>query len=307
MVSKVLARHVATTLFSLFIGLATADAATIKVISDADSGPGTLRDSIQLAVSGDKITFSSKISTIVLTSQIVIDKDLSISGSDVTISGGQVTRIFAVTTGVAVDMKQLSLIDGLGVPSAGAIFNEGTLALKDMKFKNNTAPTSAGGAIDNRGTLSIDNCKFRLNTADSGGGAIINQGEVAIDIKNSTFTENSAPGTGGNGAAGGAIDNRGGVITIKNSTFSNNFGLDGGGAVFNNTNTYTVKNCTFTQNRTGPNGRGGAILNFGTFSLKNSSVTENAAGVAGGGIFNDGVLTLMNTDVKNNTPDDIAP
>jgi hypothetical protein len=58
-------------------------ASTLVVTSTSDSGPGTLRQAIAEAGSGDTITFAPALSsqTITLSSTLVIDKDLTIDGS----------------------------------------------------------------------------------------------------------------------------------------------------------------------------------------------------------------------------------
>ncbi|MGH9966445.1 MAG: hypothetical protein ACREBG_01230 [Pyrinomonadaceae bacterium] len=85
-------------------------AATLTVTSTADSGPGTLRQAILDAVSGDTITFSLPAnSTITLTSgQLLINKNLTINGPGAnlltvqrsTASGTPAFRIFAIDANI---------------------------------------------------------------------------------------------------------------------------------------------------------------------------------------------------------------
>src|SRR5436305_4164131 len=56
-------------------------AATITVTNTNDSGPGSLRQAIFNASSGDTITFAPSVTTVTLTSgELVIDKNLTITG-----------------------------------------------------------------------------------------------------------------------------------------------------------------------------------------------------------------------------------
>lgn len=82
-----------------------AQAATVSVTSTADSGSGSLRQAIADAAPGDTITFAlPNPSTITLTSELVIAKDLTIVGpgaAALTISGNNTTRAFFVNPGAA--------------------------------------------------------------------------------------------------------------------------------------------------------------------------------------------------------------
>lgn len=98
------------------------------------------------------------------------------------------------------------------------------------------SPGNYGGSVDNyHGTLVVRNCTFRGNVSLSGGGAIYNNGDWTADkarltIQNTTFADNSA-------WFGGAVVNDGerGYATadICNSTFSANTARGSGGALYN--------------------------------------------------------------------------
>ncbi len=95
--------------------------------------------------------------------------------------------------------------------------------------------------------------------------------------------------------------------------------LTGGGGIYNNADdggsaTLSLTNSTVENNTAAFNGfptgggAGGGIFNaFGTLTIGNSVVTNNLAGVPdpfafgdGGGILNDGVLTIINSTISNN-------
>jgi hypothetical protein len=46
---------------------------------------------------------------------------------------------------------------------------------------------------------------------------------------------------------------------------------------------------------------GGGLYNEGTLTLTNSTIRDNSAHYTGGGVFNDGTLTLLNSTVRSNT------
>jgi hypothetical protein len=72
----------------------------LTVTSDLDSGAGTLRQAIADVCAGGTITFNGDM-TILLASELALDKDLTIDGEThaVTVSGNNVTRVFNVTAG----------------------------------------------------------------------------------------------------------------------------------------------------------------------------------------------------------------
>ena len=72
--------------------------------------------------------------------------------------------------------------------------------------------------LTTRGTLTVTNSTFSGNSAGGSGGAIYNAG--TLTVTNSTFSGNSAPAA--RRRHGGAIFNDGGTLTVTNSTFSGN-------------------------------------------------------------------------------------
>ena len=90
-----------------------ANATTRTVTSLADSGTGTLRDTIAASAANDSIVFSVT-GTITLTSgELVIGRNLTITGptGGVTVSGNNASRVFNIQTGT-VNLSNLTLING---------------------------------------------------------------------------------------------------------------------------------------------------------------------------------------------------
>jgi hypothetical protein len=131
------------------------------------------------------------------------------------------------------------------------------------------------------------------NGRSANGGGIANAG--ALTVTNSTFSGNSAVGTG---ASGGGIDNNLGTVMITNSTFSGNSAFAGGG-IANDEGTLTVTNSTLSGNSAG--GGGGISNVLGTVTITNSTISGNSANF-GGGIANDeGTLTVTNSTLSGNS------
>lgn len=279
--------------------------ASVVVTSNADSGPGSLRQAIIDACPGATITFSGVVSPISLTSgQLTINKDLTIQGPGANLltvqrSSGSF-RIFNVTSGAAT-----ASISGLTV-SNGSTFSEGagirnaagTLTLTDCVLSGNVASTFGGGLYHQTGTLNVTGCTFLNNSLDNfhnGGAMHLNSGTV--NITNSTFTGNSAVNIGGaifaqnsstvnvngstfvgNSAARGAGIFNNGALRIVNSTFDGNTASGNGGGLNDEGGSATIVNCTFAGNSS--QGQGGGIYKHpfsGPVSLKNTIVALNSA------------------------------
>ena len=181
------------------------DAATLIVTNTNDSGIGSLRQAIADAVPGSTITFDPSLAgqTIPLTSQINIDKNLTIDGSglnaSVEISGSLGTRIFYISPNATVTLQSLVLKNGrcngscdLGGYSGGGIYiDKGTLTVTNSTISGNSAD-QGGGIYMNNGTLSVTNSIISGNSAPFGGGGIFNINNSDLTITNSTFSGNSA-------------------------------------------------------------------------------------------------------------------
>ena len=230
----------------------------------------------------------------------------------VTVSGGGLSRVFQVDSGVTASISGLTITAGNTVNNGGGLYNLGTTALSNCTVSGNSAST--GGGIDNEGALSVSNCTLNnneaLGTAAGGGfgGAIEDIASGTLTVSNSTFEDNKAIAVGANDpivsssyifAAGGAIDlNEAstGSATIGNSTFTGNEALGGspgasagGGALSNSSDvgaTMAVTNCTLMDNAAMGAAGGDGLTNFGSGQ--------------GGGINSIGALTVRNSTLVDN-------
>src|SRR3954447_4128353 len=105
----------------------SSSAAMITVTNTNDNGPGSLRQAITDAASGDTINFSV-IGTITLTTgQLVIDKNLGIKGpgaNQLLVSGNNASRVFYVDSGVTAALAGITIKDGNSYsdPGGGGIY-----------------------------------------------------------------------------------------------------------------------------------------------------------------------------------------
>jgi hypothetical protein len=250
-----------------------ADAATLTVTNNSNTGAGSLRNTVAAAAAGDTINFSATVQaqTITLTSPITpAVTPLTIQGNGgPTLTGN--TTLLTITAGRTLQLNELRIV-GANAPDAATttgfeggdgggnvVENSGTLRIADSLLANNTGgdggSAGVGGASEGGG---------------GGGGAVL-ASTGTLNIQRSTISGNvaggggSGPGRCGGGGGGGAVIASTGGLTIRDSTISANTGGNGG-----------------STNGAGRGGGGATIASTGTTTLTNSTMSANTAGSAGG-------------------------
>lgn len=195
----------AVLLLCLFI---TGPAFAAVVNSTADNGPGSLRDALSAASSGDTISFSLPTpSTITLTTgELSITKSVTIAGPGanallITNAGGRVFNLDTSAKTVVISGVHLTGQNRTG--DGGAIINNGGNLTLQYVLIDNSISSGEGGAIRNNFNGSTD---------------------YSLTIQNSTITGNSA-------SKEGAIYFIGCNLTIENSTIYANHATDSSGAI----------------------------------------------------------------------------
>ncbi len=189
------------------VGASSAWAATLTVTTLNDSDPGSLRQAILSAGSGDTIIFGVRGTITLTTGALTINKNLYIQGPGpkrLKISGNNASRVFVIQGG-PVTISGMTISDGLADADSlplpgmgGGILNLASLTLSDVVVSNNKALGDAGkspqnfpggafgGGVANFGTLTVDSSSFIDNQARGGEGGI--------------------GGNGGDGLGGGLYD-----------------------------------------------------------------------------------------------------
>ena len=190
---------------------------------------------------------------------VAINKDIVIDGKGHTIDAKNLGRIFSIGEGFAVTLTNATLINGKA-DKGGAIYNDGSLTLSDVKLSDNAAD-SYGGAVFNNGHLVVGNSVFDSNdivnrgsaSVDYGGAAIYNWYDGILTVSGSNFTNNIKNYKNGDCLVGAVATI--GDATISDSYFVNNSGRWGGaittsGALIagDDVNTLTVSGSTFKEN-----------------------------------------------------------
>jgi predicted outer membrane repeat protein len=260
--------------------------AILTVTNAANSGSGSLRETIAQAQSGDVIKFASTLAgkKITLTSgDISIGKNITIDGSGaqgLTISGNKASRAFSIERNLNVTVKNLSFVDGRAVNSNISLAEGGAIKVSDYS------------------TLTVENSTFKTNVAGRGGAIRVGYGG-SLTVRGSTFDGND--GTLANdGFSAGAIATYGaggptgkGKLVIENSTFLNNKGVNGG-AIYNLLGPVSIKNSVFKNNQSKK--EGGAIFTDGVsgsekddlggqITIEGSRFESNKAVGGGGALY----------------------
>lgn len=192
----------ALTLFVVLTALTPfSNAATLRVTSLADAGPGSLRQALAEAASDDRIEFDVVDVIRVTTPLVVAQAPLTIAGpgaDQLAIDGQGMTRVMQMPGdgGPSVSVVRISNLTftggfaGSGSSTNGGAIQDlnGFLALDNCVFFNNRA-TGRGGAIYSSRELRLNGCTFYDNEALKGGAAYH---EELSFVMNCTFSRNRA-------------------------------------------------------------------------------------------------------------------
>ena len=324
------------------LSFGSAAQASMTVSSTGDSGGCSLRSVIAAVEAGTSgacgtvesptTTINLPANTITLSSQLVVNQgNMAIVGNEnaptqTVISGGGHDRVMEVKSSATVKLVGLEITKGrahnaptpLNVYEAypgengGGILNKGSLTLEHSLVTENMSGIGASGLN------SAPQTSGGSGSEGGSGGGIYSTG--SLSIYTSTISKN-VTGGGGNGGPGGE-----GEVPAPGH-YPN--GLDGGaggpagdgGGIFNTGSLY-IEDSTITENATGRGGNGGsgglgagASGGFGAgrggdggeggnsskqYQKNTGYYTEAERG--GGGIYNYGSLTMLNSTIaKNNT------
>lgn len=302
-----------------------AHSATNTVTSLADSGPGSLRQTIVESMSGESVAFDVS-GTITLTNgELAIAKSVNIVGpgaSALAISGAGATRIFNINSNITVSVSGLTVCNGRTPDGV-----TGTIT-------NNGGTSASGGAVFTAGALTLMNCVITASQTGNGGDG--------FSPPIPPYPPHTPPTSGGSSGCGGAIYNAGtlyvsncviadnatgrGGVRAHNDTYWSSSGTAGSGGAIYSPGTLTLIHSTVSGNRTGTaeysGAPGGGIWSSGNCFADHCVISNNATassgglgyqGGNGGGIYSQGLLALTNCTVSLNrcgggaTPVDCFP
>ena len=272
---------------------------------------------------GSGTVFATRTPKVNTTSTLMV-KNTHFIGNSATESGGAISNfnILNVTGSEFKDNNATVGVDAKGlIEGGGAIFlgSESETKIDTTIFAGNSSKTN-GGAIGMRLGANGDNSAAKLNVsatfdgnhADANGGAIYNTfyanngmglGDGVTVAGN--FTKNSAGKNGGAIFNDGALDkigNAGGVMTIRDSVFSENTATTWGGAIFNSGTLTLGDGVSFTGNSAK---FGGAVWNDGKMEIApGTKFVGNNSKHSAGALYNSSTGTLgdlIGVIFENNT------
>lgn len=202
----------------------------------------------------------------------------------------------------------LTIIDGQGADTVIWINNGATVSITGVTLQkgDTTGVNGGGGLLNENGVVSLADVIVQNNTALFGAG-ITNEGIMALDdvtVYNNVADEIVGGISVCDDCAGGGIYNLN-VMTITNSIIHSNTAKFGGGIdnAFMATLLATgveVYDNSVSNNPGDPDAAGGGLENQGTLTLTNSVVRDNGAPY-GAGIANNGTMTVSGSNLYGNT------
>jgi hypothetical protein len=285
--------------------------------------PLALQPAINAAAQGDTLFVTGT-----CTGPFTISGDLTLYGAGpAVLDGNQAGRTVTVGSGAQVQLDHLVITNG-----TGGISNQGTLTVDNSTVSGNTASNGPGGGINNgvNGTLVVSNSTVSGNYSLGAGGGINSNGSLTVSY--SRLFGNSADNCGGidsvglgitatviyssvhgntaRVADGGGICASQGTATVSGTVVYGNTAQFGAG-IYDNDGTDSLIRSTVTGNTGSDQGGGIFNVNGGTMTATNSTVRANTANGgpgSGGGIYNSsGTVTLNQSLVRDNNPDNCAP
>lgn len=228
-------------------------------------------------------------------------------GGTITLSGQDTTRLFDVSNGAALVLRNIVLTNGFSRADGGAIRNgafgsdaPGSVTLENSVIRNSRSGLS-GGAIVSTGPLTITNSLLENNEALNGGALYPRFAGARTAIISSTLRYNKAISTT-YGWGGAMLMWDGAQVTLQGSdVYSNTAALSGGGLYVFANSTLTLNNSTLRDNKaTGT--YGGGLYNAGAVSMDDVTLSGNRS-TYGGGIWNDIAANLWawNSTIDGNS------
>jgi predicted outer membrane repeat protein len=163
--------------------------------------------------------------------------------------------------------------------------------LVSADFNSNRAATD-GGSIYTAGELTIEDSVIVLGETGNAGGGIFFEDNATATLTKVVFRDNHA------GTGGGIWMGENGTITGNDLQFSLNSADGLGGAINNVKGNIQLHQIEFRENDAGSGGAIAALL--GSTVLHESEIISNTASMYGGGILNNGNVSLIGTTLNEN-------
>ncbi len=213
-------------------------------------------------------------------------------------SGGGVR----VAGGAALVLDGSLVIGNEATAFGGGISANGDLTATNSDIAQNYGFNGGGLFAASTSVLSLTDSTIRGNVSQYDGGGLFNGS--AGTLLRVVIDGNYAGASGSAAAGGGGVDNNG-VLKVIDSTVTNNVAVGQGGGLGNYNGTLTVTDSVIADNETldASTGFGGGVANFGpggVLTLDNTQIRNNTAADVGGGVYNDGLATILSSLIEGN-------
>ncbi|MBP3558117.1 MAG: hypothetical protein J6K20_10525 [Thermoguttaceae bacterium] len=264
-------------------------------VVDVTDGKISLREAIEYAaqLGESTVSFSEGLATIYLDSTLELDSSITLDASAV---GGVVLDACRFVDAASA----IEINEGAKVSLVSLTITNSSANARDWLRPDNDRPDYSGGAVWNAGEVILRDATITGNVAAYGGG-LYNLG--VMRVYNSTIANNVALYYGG-------VYNRG-ELYVENSTIAGNEATYNGGGV-GNFAAATLVGTAVVGNRAET---GAGVLALANVSgsqvapettLTNCTVAGNVATSAGGGVWANDVLNVVNTIVAGNVANTAA-
>lgn len=175
------------------------------------------------------------------------------------------------------------------------------VVVRNSRFEGNSSELRGGAVRLELGvqaefydTVFIANqAAFKENLNDSGRAGAIWATQSDVVLANCEFRDNVAAGDGG------AVDVRGGSLSVTETLFENNEARNGGGIFVGPSTALTVEDSVFRENRAG---QGGALVTYSTTgAIRRSLFESNHASIQGGALRTHGSTHIAESVIRENT------
>jgi CSLREA domain-containing protein len=185
--------------------------------------------------------------------------------------------------------------------NGGGVFNSGSAMITNAGVHTNTA-SLFGGGLWNSGVLTVTSAGLRANVAAGLGGGIYNAPNGQTLVSSAGIGD---PGVGNQAQRGGGVYNAiSATLTITSAGVHSNTASQEGGGVYNESGgVVSISNSGIgTDAGNSAQQNGGGIWNNGVLTLTSATVANNIAGQDGGGVVNanNGNATVAFARVNNN-------
>ena len=205
------------------------------------------------------------------------------------------------------DVQYCIIASNFATESGGGIGFQTDLAatITHTVITHNRAPIGGGIKVDSETRVVITQSTVARNTADVQGGGLELGEAASATIKDTTFSDNASRGPGGGIFVGTGIPDA--TLTLTNSAFVENTAVTNGGGIYE-AGRLVGEHTVIARNTAGRDGGGMRVVEgfHASVRLNDVFVIQNTAGRRGGGILSDLPLSLTNTAVQDNHPDDCS-